>query len=1013
MNLAQLDDVVVEVGSFAKPSSRKVNHRFTKRTTFSPKRGENNALRNDPGFLSSRHENPKVSATIGRQQAKFRVKKRTVMPLAKIADALAVVETPLQVEETIVPSAAADRKVLSLDPHPVASSADSDTLITASAPSATLCQTLQADLSKFANHSKGWRLHYKCLIPAPNIRTSSQGGKVPFVSLWRLLYGMLFAMLLQLNICSAAAAAAVGAGATHPPPLSRRTLWKDPPGASVNTKGAQAATLMNPAEQPSLRGHKEVSSVHSSHYAALSSFQNDSTNSTNIINYTWELTAAPLRSYEVIACSEDGQHVVAGNYHGYLFTSNDYGTTWNQTLFDRGYFIDITSSSDGQYWAAVSHFVGIFVSSDYGQSWSLSSAAPIGWYSIASSANGQFLSAASYYDSIYTSGDYGQTWNVTSAVSANWQSIDSSESGQYVAAVASGFGIYTSSDFGATWISSPSVGNEHTHWYAIVVSRSGQNLAVLGDGAVHISSDFGASWNVTSPSHLYWHYLISSGNGHFIAGGNYGFLASDDFGTTWMATRSVPPFSLLNAALSGDGQSGYGFESSTIYRMTRLNDSQPSIPSAAPTLPAGPHTWLATSAPFAYYSSIKCSDTGQYVVAGASYDYIYTSQDYGVTWNNSLPIVGRYAGLTSSGDGQYWAAISQYVGVYTSSDYGQSWRLVFAEPLEWVSITSSNNGQFLHAAPWYGSMYNSNDYGQTWHIVHAAGEAHWASITSSDDGQYLAATTQSSGIYLSTDYGTTWSITFPAGLQTWYSITASNSGQYLAANSGGELYTSSDYGASWSSLSYKTWSFISSGGAEHYIAGSYEGVYTSDDYGATWALSSVPFFDLARAALSVDGQYAFGIASTTIYRMTRQNNVTLAEPSALPTVQPTVTTTVITTATSTSGQTASPTSNTCPAGTFNAQPGQPTSLCAICPGGTYSTEGMNSCLSCPAGSFSTAWSSTCTQCPAGFYCLHGASAAVMCPSGTVSSAGASFCTACSVGQYSSPGSSTCLTCSSA
>ena len=105
MNLAQLDDVVVEVGSFAKPSSRKVNHRFTKRTTFSPKRGENNALRNDPGFLSSRHENPKVSATIGRQQAKFRVKKRTVMPLAKIADALAVVETPLQVEETIVLSA--------------------------------------------------------------------------------------------------------------------------------------------------------------------------------------------------------------------------------------------------------------------------------------------------------------------------------------------------------------------------------------------------------------------------------------------------------------------------------------------------------------------------------------------------------------------------------------------------------------------------------------------------------------------------------------------------------------------------------------------------------------------------------------------------------------------------------------------------------------------------------------------------------------------------------------------
>eukprot|EP01032_Pedospumella_encystans_P016582 gene16582-18912_t len=199
-----------------------------------------------------------------------------------------------------------------------ASALPCQTAVAAAVGPDTACPALPAALPKSANRSQVCCLQYKSQntpFTSPN-GTCSQGGKVPFVSLWRLVYGMLFAMLLQLDLCGAAP---VAAGANPPPPPPRHTLWKDPPGVGAVARGALAATPALPEETSRLRGHKELQSVHSSHPAALSNFQNvstngtDSTNTTNSIHYAWQ--SVYLGSYGAIACSDNGQHVVAGNYH--------------------------------------------------------------------------------------------------------------------------------------------------------------------------------------------------------------------------------------------------------------------------------------------------------------------------------------------------------------------------------------------------------------------------------------------------------------------------------------------------------------------------------------------------------------------------------------------------------------------------------------------------------------------------------------------------------------------------
>ena len=75
-------------------------------------------------------------------------------------------------------------------------------------------------------------------------------------------------------------------------------------------------------------------------------------------------------------------------------------------------------------------------------------------------------------------------------------------------------------------------------------------------------------------------------------------------------------------------------------------------------------------------------------------------------------------------------------------------------------------------------------------------------MASSSDGTRLVATVNAGEIYISTDSGATWTPSTPALSYSWTSIASSADGSHLAAVYGpapatGYIYTSSDSGATW------------------------------------------------------------------------------------------------------------------------------------------------------------------------------------------------------------------------
>jgi hypothetical protein len=151
----------------------------------------------------------------------------------------------------------------------------------------------------------------------------------------------------------------------------------------------------------------------------------------------------------------------------------------------------------------------------------------------------------------------------------------------------------------------------------------------------------------------------------------------------------------------------------------------------------------------------------------------------------------------------------------------------------------------------------------------------WQSITSSSTGQYLAATVSIYGndnIYTSRDYGSTWT-KITASFRG--KITSSSMGQYLAATAGYDgIYTSSDYGSTWTKTKTTApagyWNAVTSSSTGQYLAATFDsgsgsgGIYTSNDYGSTWENTSAPHGAYLVSSSST-GQYLVSVMCIYTY----------------------------------------------------------------------------------------------------------------------------------------------------
>ena len=126
--------------------------------------------------------------------------------------------------------------------------------------------------------------------------------------------------------------------------------------------------------------------------------------------------------------------------------------------------------------------------------------------------------------------------------------------------------------------------------------------------------------------------------------------------------------------------------------------------------------------------------------------------------------------------------------------------------------------------------------GINWTARNTSGSRAWQAIAASANGSKLAAAVDGGQIYTSTDAGATWSAV--ATDRNWQSIASSADGTRLVAVvDAGQIFTSVDSGANWTAReAVRNWkSVASSADGQNLVAADYSGkLYTSVDGGATW-----------------------------------------------------------------------------------------------------------------------------------------------------------------------------------
>ena len=331
----------------------------------------------------------------------------------------------------------------------------------------------------------------------------------------------------------------------------------------------------------------------------------------------------------------------------------------------------------------------------------------------------------------------------TTYLSTTWRSVSLSSTGQYQTAVVTNGRIYTSSDYGINWTPRDS---SNRNWFSVSISSTGQyQTAVVYSGGIDkifTSSDYGINWTPRDSNRNWVSVSISSTGQYQTAVVNGGRIyTSSDYGINWTPR---------------DSNRG----------------------------------WY----------SVSISSTGQYQTAVVNGDKIYTSSDYGVSWtprdsNRAWELV------SISSTGQYQTAVVYGGQIYISSDYGINWTLRDSNR-NWKSVSLSSTGQYQTAVVDDFQIYTSSDYGAKW--TPRDSNRVWRSVSISSTGQYQTAVVQNGHIYTSTDFGVTWVQRSTATRTNAFTrIKSSASGQYQLATSGpvgdnnGQLYVSSDYGQTW------------------------------------------------------------------------------------------------------------------------------------------------------------------------------------------------------------------------
>lgn len=281
----------------------------------------------------------------------------------------------------------------------------------------------------------------------------------------------------------------------------------------------------------------------------------------------WLQTSAPSNYWSSVACSGDGNFIVAviTNYVGSIvpsiYISTNGGVNWFATnSTPRAAWTSIASSKNGERLVLASTYGSIFLSTNFGNSVTVCTSAPqnMYWGSVASSADGTKLLAAGMdgYGSngrIYNTTNGGATaWHTNAIPNYFWTGVCISSNGEVMAAVNTNGYVFVCTNSAATW---------YSNFFSIVLPRG--SVACSADGSkmmlcaygvpIYISTNYGVNWNQTATPPAQWTRIVCSYNGQrIIALANEGIISSSiDGGLNWNFI-SNPYQHWVGAAVSAD-----------------------------------------------------------------------------------------------------------------------------------------------------------------------------------------------------------------------------------------------------------------------------------------------------------------------------------------------------------------------------------------------------------------------------------------------------------------------------
>lgn len=242
-------------------------------------------------------------------------------------------------------------------------------------------------------------------------------------------------------------------------------------------------------------------------------------------------------------------------------------------------------------------------------------------------------------------------------------------------------------------------------------------------------------------------------------------------------------------------------------------------------------TWTEqTSAGSRNWSSIASSSDGTKIVASVDNGFIYRSTDSGATWSQTGAPSGTWKSVASNSDGTILAAGRINGFIHTSIDSGSSWQTSLVSfPTLWSAIAISSDGSKFAGANSAG-VFAVNTVDRFTYAEPFNDLVTWTSVAMSGDGSKMVAAEiggtlpgEATGgfIYTSTDFGVTWTKNTSAGNRLWSSVTSSTDGNNLAAAvDGGKIYQSSDSGITWTATGSisAAWNAMASNGDGRSIA---------------------------------------------------------------------------------------------------------------------------------------------------------------------------------------------------